>query len=444
MMKTGVSKKDWLNGISFMRDGKIEIEIPFLDCSSPKTYYRDYTRYDVSIACEDLPEMPLDGNPRGINIHSPSFKAVKNCVSDTKTLLQQNHNGGDIFANYVEVDPDRKVMKLTFCSTGMGVINGATSMGAVLLAKYLGTLKPDHVIEYRVRDYNTAELSREQRLACVEEAAHLNSVVEQKEESLFYQRGYFDDFITEMWKEYRSLFIFKPDEDTEETLEKGYNSNYILRLCEAMHVDKYKATDVPTGFNSGVKKLRNDFGASMSSEENPTNPYGYLVPMINDFITLYGHIEYHWSDMLYEVISDPDSFPEEKEMASHIIEVISKERKRGYHTAFSCMNPEKYKATRSLATDSIVWCIYTSFRANINYDSENFTVGWKVDPYVLWERSIVDILKNISDSFEFDCKTEGKLFINQKKCWRDCYNIVANNIIAIQKEQRNRNHSLCA
>ena len=72
-------------------------------------------------------------------------------------LLLQNHNGGDIFANYVEPDYENKVLKLTFSSTGMGVINGATSMGAILYARYLGTLKPGHMINFRVRDYNIEE-----------------------------------------------------------------------------------------------------------------------------------------------------------------------------------------------------------------------------------------------------------------------------------------------
>ena len=441
-----IDKKNWLKNISFTRDGRMTISVPFVTCDEPKRMFRDYVRYDIMVACEDMPELPTDGNPRGINTLSPSFKGVKNCVSQDAELLQENHNGGDIFANYVEPDYKNKVLKLTFSSTGMGVINGATSMGAILYAQYIGSLKPGHMINFRVRDYHIEELTHAQRLACVEQAAKLNSVVEQTEESLCFQRGYFDNYIKELNPSYKDngYFIFKPDVDDEDTLEIGFSSNYILRFFEAMNIKKYSPDSVPVGINSGIAGMLRNFVKQISDKDNPIDPYNYLIPMLNDFVALYGHILYHWDDSLVKIINDPNSRKHEKVTAQLMIDTLSKTKRRGYHTAYSCLDSKKYNKNNYMHVDAIVWCIFTAFRANLEVDEETNMIRWKVDPYVLWNKCNLKVLRKVYDCFVNDCDKKGKMFISMKHCWRNCYQEVEDAIEEILAEERNSNSSLCA
>ena len=425
-------KSDWMKNISVGRDGTIVVDIPYVSCDPPKRCFRDYIRYDIMVDCKMLPELPTDGNPRGVNPQSSSFKDVSKTLRQTDTLLQDNHNGGDIFANHVTDDPVNKVLRVTFSSTEMGAVNGATSMGAILCAQYMGELKDGHVITFRVRDYNTDKMTETQRLACVDQAANLNNTVQQKDESLCYQLGYFDNMIEVLTSEFRKLFVFKLDSE-EEQLAKCYNSNFLLRFMEGMHIKSYpNSQSAPTCINNGVGGLVKSFYAQ---KKDGLEVYEYLLPLLNDFIALYGHILYFWDVDLHKSTNSRDKV---------VYETISRKTAKGeiskskFNTPFSYLIPEKYKREGRISADSFVWAVYTAFRANIAYNEDTNEIGWRVDPYILWNKCNLAMWREVSDSFVDECKCATTAYVGCKFSWRRLYNIVEDAIADIQAEFEER------
>lgn len=436
-------KSEWMKNISVARDGSIIIDIPYISCDPPKKCFRDYIRYDIMVDCKSLPELPTDGNPRGVNPQSTSFKAVSKTLRQNDILLQDNHNGGDIFANHVEDIKEDSVLRVTFSSSEMGAVNGATSMGAILCAQYMGELKDGHIITFRVRDYNTDKMTEAQRLACVDQAANLNNTVSQKDESLCYQLGYYNEMIEALSSEYRKLFVFKPDSD-EEQLDKCYNSNYILRLLEGMDVIGHPtAEDAPIKVNNGIGGLVKGYYAKRKDDKEPHNPYEYLLPLLNDFISLYAHILYFWDTDLRdsrnpkdaEVIENLSKHSKKKDKKTG--EVVSVLVTSEFKTPFGYLNKEKYKRKNEdgrIGAESFIWAVYSAFRANIDYDAEKKEIGWKVDPYILWKKCNIALWREVNSSYMNDCKGATTAYVTCTASWRRLYEVVENAIADMQAE----------
>lgn len=452
------SKEGWLKEISIYEEGKIEIILKFTSCTKQEGVSNDYDRYDIMMRCEDIVEMPIDGNPRGVNLKSPSFKAVHKTITTNGSKLQDSHLGGDIFANKVEVDYEKKEMKLTFTSLEMGLVNGSTSVAAILYALFMNILVPGNLISFRVRDYKAEKLTNAQRLECVNNAACLNNVVAQKNENLCYQKGYYDDIINSLSKQLKKLFEFKNNYKEEKGVKK-YSNNLLLRILEAMDIEKHPTSACcPTKVNDGVGSLVREFYNSCCEMEVESNgefikPYTYLLPLLNSFVEFYGFILYHWDDDIKARISRlPEGSPEREELET-ILYTLSKKTTYNkvnkesqelvanevlmtskFITPFNYVfeGDEKYNRKGKIAAESFVWAMFTAFRSNINYNKETNEIGYKVDPHYLWKKCNVKMLREIYTSLTNDCNSAVTGFVKCKPAWSRLYNHVAETIADIQ------------
>jgi hypothetical protein len=75
----------------------------------------------------------------------------------------------------------------------------------------------------------------------------------------------------------------------------------------------------------------------------------------------------------------------------------------------------------------------------LEVDEETNMIGWKVDPYVLWNKCNLKVLRKVYDCFVNDCDKKGKMFISMKHCWRNCYQEVEDAIEECKKTLAGRN-----
>lgn len=423
MRENKIAKSDWLKGLSIANDGTIVLRVPYKECSGPVRVFRDYEAYDIYVDAMELPEFPTDGNPRGINPLSASFKGVVKTVSSLDTLLQDNHKGGVAFANHVVNDKEKKEMVLTFSSTEMGLVDGATSHGAILYARFIGALKSGHMMKITVRDYNSDKLTQAQRLVCVEQAANLNSMVAQKDEDLCFKKGYFDSFLDNMSSEYRKMFIFKPNAQEPE-LNKQYSSTMLIRLLEAMHLKKYPYNGAPICINKGIGGLIKGFSTEM---DEGRNPYGYLLPLLNDFIALYGHILYHWDDGM----AGDSKYNE-------LIETLGRSHNKVFKTPYSCIDPQKYSRNGYVSSQAHMWAVFQAYRANLIYDEVTERISWRVDPYLLWSRCNSKLWRKVYNQNAYTCQGNAVNYPAHPECWAELYDEVLTCIEDIERENRER------
>ena len=432
------SKPEWFKGRLIANEGKIEITLPYLSCSEPKDRFEDYTRYEIDVRCEDMVEFPMDGNPRGLDVTSQSFRDVCDTLKRASNCLHDNNHGGDIFANYVKVDRNAKTITFTFMDTCLGIINGATTLGAILYMKYLGELQPGHEISYRVRDYNTDKLTHAQRMRILENANNLNSCKEQNLENMCYQLGYFNSFIDRLDDTYKRMFIFKSDTNESEYLDKMYKSNMLIRLCAGMDFMRFPINEdaAPTYTNKGSVGLMKSFDTAMKNDEDP---FGYLMPMLNSFVELFGFIQYNW----YKGLKLDKEGSYHRKIYNAIVN--TKTEGKPVRTPYTYMNPSEYQATSALRADAFLWILYCSFRANLYFDPVKREVGWRVPFAVVWEKCHIDLLDKIYRTLkDFNPKGDEEGFINDiptflsKVDWNGFCRIVDSAVESILDERAER------
>lgn len=432
---------DFLKGVSISKDGPIQITLPYIHCSDCLDFFsEDYKAYTIYIKCEDMIEFPLDGNPRYVDENSSNFKKNYNTLTTMPQIksMQDNQLGGDIFTNFLNIDRDNKSVTFTFESTEMGVINGGTTMGACLKAKFLGSLKSGHILCFRVRDYNKAQLSYKVRLKCVENAISLNNVKPQKTENLCLQKGFFDDIYKNLNRKNKELICLRNGVN-QYTKNEKFDGSILIRLLESWDIRNYPSgSKCPQKVNNNYKKIIETFESKM---DNGLKPFDYLLPLLNDMIEFYGFILYNWDSELIELVEKEPRYLEtlnnlqsrrkgkDKDKDKETFTVITSPLK----TPFNCNYPNEYSRRGGIRAESFVWAIFSSFRANITYNSDSDELYYRVPLKDLWGACNVDLLKKVEKGLIFDCKGAVTEFVKQDSVWADLYEVVDSAVRRLEK-----------